>query len=120
MFFFSVAVNERLGCHVLEMPYIGEEDNGISMVVFLPPFATNALENMLERLTPEAIQESLEEGLVREVEVKFPKFSFEKSYELVPVSIRREIIVLLCHAQLPMPNVMVIFLSPFRFSTKWA
>lgn len=71
------------------MPYIGEDDNGISMVIFLPPFAApNALENMLERLTPETLQEAVEDTIQREVEIKLPKFSFEKSYELVPVSTR--------------------------------
>lgn len=67
------------------MPYLGEENNGISMVIFLPPFTPNGLENVLNRLTPETLQEALDDGLQREVEIKLPKFNFEKSYELVPV-----------------------------------
>jgi len=81
---FNHAVNERLGCHVLEIPYLGEE-NGISMMIFLPPFTPNGLENVLTRLTPEAFEQALDEGLSREVELQLPRFSFEKTYQLVPV-----------------------------------
>lgn len=81
---FNHAVNERLGCHVLELPYLGEE-NGISMMIFLPPFTPNSLENLLTRLTAEALDEALNEGLSREVEIQFPRFSFEKTYQMVPV-----------------------------------
>lgn len=84
------AVNERLGCHVLEIPYLGEE-NGISMMVFLPPFTSNALENVLTRLTPEALEQALDEGLSREVELQLPRFSFEKTYQMVPVSPKKKI-----------------------------
>lgn len=83
---YNHAVNERLGCHVLEVPYVGEETD-ISMVILLPPSTPEALEGVLNRLTPEALEQALEEGMGREVEVKIPKFSFEKSYELVPVSL---------------------------------
>lgn len=82
---FSHAVNERLGCHVLELPYVGD-DTGISMVIFLPPNTPEALEGVLSRLSPDALDQALGEGMGREVEVKIPKFSFEKTYELVPVS----------------------------------
>lgn len=81
---FNHAVNERLGCHVLEVPYVGDE-TGISMVILLPPNTPEALEGVLSRLTPDALQQALDEGMGREVEVKIPKFSFEKTYELVPV-----------------------------------
>ncbi|KAG4080758.1 hypothetical protein HA402_005938 [Bradysia odoriphaga] len=81
---FNHAVNERLGCHVLELPYLGEE-NGISMMIFLPPFVPNGLENVLTRLTPQALEEALDEGLSREVELQLPRFSFEKTYQMVPV-----------------------------------
>lgn len=81
---FNHAVNERLGCHVLEIPYLGEE-NGISMMIFLPPFVPNGLENVLNRLTPEALEQALDEGLSREVELQLPRFSFEKTYQMVPV-----------------------------------
>lgn len=81
---YNHAVNERLGCHVLEVPYVGD-DTGISMVILLPPNTPEALEGVLSRLTPDALQQALEEGMGREVEVKIPKFSFEKTYQLVPV-----------------------------------
>lgn len=55
------------------------------MMVFLPPFTPNALENVLSRLTPEALEQALDEGLSREVELQLPRFSFEKTYQMVPV-----------------------------------
>lgn len=55
------------------------------MMIFLPPFQPNALENVLARLTPETLEEALDEGLSREVELKLPRFSFEKTYQMVPV-----------------------------------
>lgn len=82
---YNHAVNERLGCHVLEMPYVGEQTQ-ISMVILLPPNLPEALEGVLNRLTPEALEQALGEGLSREVEVKLPKFAFEKTYQLVSVS----------------------------------
>lgn len=82
---YNHAVNERLGCHVLEMPYVGDETE-ISMVILLPPNMPEALEGVLSRLTPEALEMALGEGMAREVEVKLPKFSFEKTYQLVSVS----------------------------------
>lgn len=83
---YNHAVNERLGCHVLEIPYVGEETQ-MSMVVLLPPNLPEALEGVLSRLTPEALELALGDGMSREVEVKLPKFSFEKTYQLVSVSI---------------------------------
>lgn len=55
------------------------------MMIFLPPFTPNALENVLTRLTPEALEQALDEGLSREVELQLPRFSFEKIYQMVPV-----------------------------------
>lgn len=82
---FSVAAtNEKLNCVTLEIPYLGEE-NGISMVVLLPTFVPNAVEDLIKRLTPELLEEALDDGMSREVELQFPKISFEKTYELVPV-----------------------------------
>lgn len=81
---YNHAVNERLGCHVLEVPYVGD-DTGISMVILLPPNTPEALEGVLSRLTPEALEQALDEGMGREVELQIPKFSFEKTYQLVPV-----------------------------------
>lgn len=56
------------------------------MMIFLPPFTPNGLDNVMSRMTPEALQQALDEGQSREVEVKLPKFTFEKTYEFVSVS----------------------------------
>lgn len=85
--FYRSAANEKLNCISLEIPYLGEDGNGISMVVLLPPFVPNAVEDLLKRLTPELLEEALDDGIPREVELAFPKISFEKTYELVPVGI---------------------------------
>jgi len=83
---FNHAANERLGCHVLEIPYKRSEKVNINMIVFLPPTVSeNALEKVLNSLTPEALHEALQDGFEREVQLKFPKFSTEKTIELMPV-----------------------------------
>lgn len=83
---YNHAVNERLGCHVLELPYAGN-DTQMSMVILLPPNMPEALEGVISRLTPDALEQALGEGMSREVELKLPKFSFEKTYQLVSVRI---------------------------------
>lgn len=56
------------------------------MLVFLPPaVGENALEKVLNSLTPEALHEALQDGFEREVQLKIPKFSTEKTIELLPV-----------------------------------
>jgi serine protease inhibitor len=56
------------------------------MIVFLPPaVGDNALEKVLNSLTPEALHEALQDGFEREVQLKIPKFSTEKTIELLPV-----------------------------------
>ena len=56
------------------------------MIVFLPPTtAENALEKLLNKITPEALKEALQDGFEREVQLKIPKFSTEKTIELLPV-----------------------------------
>jgi len=74
-----------LNCVTLEIPYLGEDGDGISMVVLLPTFVPNAVDELIKRLTPELLQEALNDGISREVELQFPKISFEKTYEFVPV-----------------------------------
>ncbi|XP_037923407.1 serine protease inhibitor 88Ea-like isoform X2 [Hermetia illucens] len=81
---FNHGLNERLGAHVLELPYEGE-DPRMSMIIFLPPFDVNGVENVLSKLTPESLEQALNEGMPREIEIKLPKFSFEKSVEFRPV-----------------------------------
>lgn len=87
-FYLLIGLNERLGAHVLELPYEGE-DPRMSMIIFLPPFDVNGVENVLSKLTPESLEQALNEGMPREIEIKLPKFSFEKSVEFRPV--RREL-----------------------------
>lgn len=85
---FSHSANEKLGCHILEMPYKGQdESNRVSMFVFLPPTDPNSLEQLLARLTSDTgiLSEIVNEGIPRMVDVKLPKFSIEKVVELKPV-----------------------------------
>lgn len=77
---------EQLRTVFLEMPYKGEED-AISMFIFLPVFRVNAIDELLQNITPEILDEVFEGGLQREVDVEFPKISFERKFELVPVSV---------------------------------
>ncbi|KAL1375455.1 hypothetical protein pipiens_017480 [Culex pipiens pipiens] len=45
---FNHAANEKLGCHILELPYTGQDEaSHVSMFVFLPPTESNALTNSL-------------------------------------------------------------------------
>jgi len=60
------------------------------MIVFLPP-QQSALENVLNSLTPEALHEALQDGFEREVQLKIPKFSTEKTIELLPVLRRMKV-----------------------------
>lgn len=78
---------EKLNTVTLELPYLGE-DSGISMFIFLPVFTPTAIDEMLKGLTPELLDEALEGGVQREVDVELPRISFEKSYEFLPVSHR--------------------------------
>lgn len=80
---------EQLRTVFLEMPYKGEDD-AISMFIFLPVFHVNAIDELLENITPEILDEVFEGGLQREVDVEFPKISFERRFELAPVSIQHK------------------------------
>lgn len=81
---FLLGVIEKLNTVTLELPYLGE-DSGISMFIFLPVFTPTAIDEMLKGLTPEILDEALQGGVQREVDVQLPKISFEKTYEFVPV-----------------------------------
>lgn len=85
---FNHAANEKLGCHILELPYIGQDDSSrVSMYVFLPPAEPKALDKLLARLTssPDILSEVVGEGISRRVDVKLPKFSIEKTVDMKPV-----------------------------------
>uniref|UniRef100_A0A182PSW4 Serpin domain-containing protein n=1 Tax=Anopheles epiroticus TaxID=199890 RepID=A0A182PSW4_9DIPT len=95
---FSHAANEKLGCHILELPYSSgaegtdgprtdNQENQVSMFVFLPPAEPDALNKLLNRLAAETdiLHEVVNEGISRKVDVKLPKFSIEKTVEMKPV-----------------------------------
>ncbi|CAH0556514.1 unnamed protein product [Brassicogethes aeneus] len=82
---FGHDVSEKLGAHILELPYQG---NNISMYILLPPFTKdNSIEATLKNLTIENFMSVINsETLVpKTVKVALPKFSLETTVELVPV-----------------------------------
>nr|CAD7423975.1 unnamed protein product [Timema monikensis] len=81
----STVVSERLGAHVLELPYKGKD---VSMFLFLPPFVkNNAVDSLIKQLDHESLAEIVaEDGLfARQVEIMVPKFSIEQELDLTPV-----------------------------------
>ncbi|BES97286.1 Serine protease inhibitor [Nesidiocoris tenuis] len=81
---FNHMTSEKLGAHVLEMPYKGDD---VSLFIILTPFPTARVSHMLKRLTVENFQEivSLDAMIPRPVEVAIPKFTIEQEVELTPV-----------------------------------
>lgn len=75
---------ENLKTQILEMPYEGENGT-ISMFVFLPPSTLTAIDELLEKLTPEILDDALRVHYRMKVEISIPKFSFEKTHKLIPV-----------------------------------
>lgn len=85
-FIISVA-SERLGAHVLQIPYKG---NDISMFILLPPFVSpNGMEYMLSKLNGAVLAELVEPGYMveRPVDISVPKFEVEQELKLVPVRV---------------------------------
>nr|CAD7196166.1 unnamed protein product [Timema douglasi] len=85
---FNHIVSERLGAHVLELPYKGKD---VSMFLFLPPFVkNNAVDSLIKQLDHESLAEIIaEDGLfARQVEIMVPKFSIEQELDLTPVHCR--------------------------------
>nr|CAD7461101.1 unnamed protein product [Timema tahoe] len=81
---FNHIVSERLGAHVLELPYKGKD---VSMFLFLPPFVkNNAVDSLIKQLDHESLAEIIaEDGLfARQVEIMVPKFSIEQQLDLTP------------------------------------
>nr|CAD7610797.1 unnamed protein product [Timema genevievae] len=81
---FNHIVSERLGAHVLELPYKGKD---VSMFLFLPPFVkNNAVDSLIKQLDHESLAEIIaEDGLfARQVEIMVPKFSIEQELDLTP------------------------------------
>lgn len=79
-------ISEPLGCHILELPYQGEN---VSMFILLPPFSNteDSIDATLKNLDLKNFKKIVErESLMqRTVQVALPKFSLETTVELVPV-----------------------------------
>lgn len=58
----------------------------MSFFAFLPPFSMpNGLENLLSKLNLQTFEAAINDVSAREVDVKMPKFSFEKTLRLTPL-----------------------------------
>jgi len=82
---FNYYVSEELQAHVLEMPYGGDH---VSMVVILPPWKDDSLQETVKRMTPETLQGVMGEiqtGFykVEKLDVLLPKFSISGDLELL-------------------------------------
>ena len=82
---FNYYVSEELQAHVLEMPYEGDH---VSMVVILPPWKDDSLQETVKRMTPETLQGVMGEiqtGFykVEKLDVLLPKFSISGDLELL-------------------------------------
>jgi len=81
---FNYYTSEELQAHVVELPYEGDH---VSMVIILPPWLDDGLQQTVSRLTPETMQGVMSElgsGFysVDKLNVKIPKFSVSGSLEL--------------------------------------
>lgn len=79
--------SEKLQAQVMEMPYRGD---GASMVVLLPRKGTKAkaLDKMIRRLKPEALESELKAMPSVMLTVKFPKFSVESTLKDELITVR--------------------------------
>lgn len=81
---FNYYTSEELQAHILELPYEGDH---VSMVIILPPWLDDGLQQTVQRLTPETLQGVMQEvksGFFKmdKLDVKIPKFSVSGSLEL--------------------------------------
>jgi len=82
---FNYYVSEELQAHVLELPYEGDH---VSMLVILPPWKDDSLQETVRRMTPETMRGVMSEikgGFmkVEKLDVLLPKFSISGNLELV-------------------------------------
>jgi len=82
---FNYYVSEELQAHVLELPYEGDH---VSMLVILPPWKDDSLQETVRRMTPETMKGVIAEiktgyGKVEKLDVMLPKFSISGSLELL-------------------------------------
>lgn len=69
------------------MPYKGE-NGSISMFVFLPRSSSTAIDELLDRLSPETLDIIFSGiGRPKKIVLSFPKISFEKRSNLITVCI---------------------------------
>jgi len=81
---FNYYTSEELQAHFVELPYEGDH---VSMVIILPPFLDDGLQETVRRLTPEHLQSAMAEiksGFYKmdTLNVTIPKFSIRGSLEL--------------------------------------
>jgi len=81
---FNYYTSEELQAHVVELPYEGDH---VSMVIILPPFLDNGLQETVKRLTPETmsgVMAEVKSGFFKmdKLNVTIPKFSIRGSLEL--------------------------------------
>jgi serpin B len=81
---FNYYSSEELQAHVVELPY---EGNHVSMIIILPPWLDDGLQQTVKRLTPETLQAVMSEiktGFfkVEKLDLLLPKFSVAGSLEL--------------------------------------
>lgn len=77
-------VIEELNTAHLELPYKGEHGS-ISMFILLPVFTPNAIDLLLKNFSPEILDKVLNDKSFEEVDIEFPKISFERTFKFVPV-----------------------------------
>jgi len=81
---FNYYTSEELQSHIVELPYQGDH---ISMIIILPPFLDDALQETVKRLTPhtlQAVMAEIKSGFYKmdKLDVQIPKFKIEQSLEL--------------------------------------
>lgn len=81
---FNYYTSEELQAHVVELPYEGDH---VSMVIILPPFLDNGLQETVRRLTPETmsgVMAEIKSGFFKmdKLNVTLPKFSIKGALDL--------------------------------------
>ena len=81
---FNYYTSEELQAHVVELPYEGDH---VSMVIILPPFLDDGLQETVKKLTPETmsgVMAEIKSGFYKmdKLSVTLPKFSIRGSLEL--------------------------------------
>ncbi|XP_055375213.1 serine protease inhibitor 88Ea-like [Condylostylus longicornis] len=83
---FHYTISEELNCHILELPYKGEKFSDVSMIIFLPPYTNdeNGLQKILNNLTPDNLNNAMNDLELRDVKLSLPRYSLEERLELTP------------------------------------